>query len=398
MAGAVLLRSGYALTTTDQFPSTLPILALLFSIFSVIALVRSSRTRSSSISISLFLCIILATLPLLSGLVSGGATIIGTLAVVVTIVCAFAITSVIPFQTFVNWWVGVTRVVTVVAFLAHLTFVWLGLPFVGGTVTNVNGARYMNGWIVFLLELWDGSPSSRAMGPFWEPGLFASVLIIGLLLEICFREGGPRKQVIATLVVGLIISESTAGYLLLIPVMLALLARRFPRVGSYLTYFTVAALVVVWLKPGPFVSWLVGLNPSLFGKLDIDTFLSSTRSQSNWVNLAIFEQRPLFGWGPAGADAEFARRMDEWGVGAQTATSTYFLAAFGVAGIIYTVAWVASIWANMELPLFARVTVTICMLIILNKEPHFAILSTWILLFYFCREAERSRGQRARVV
>lgn len=77
---------------------------------------------------------------------------------------------------------------------------------------------------------------------------------------------------------------------------------------------------------------------------------------------------------------------------AQTSTSTYFLAALGIIGLLYTVGWLA-ILGDHNLSIGERIIILTCFLLILNKEPHSAILVTFMILFYFLSRVNIPRVQ-----
>lgn len=390
---AVIIRSGYALATVPAFPSTNFLVGILALGGSAFAVLRTDRRLTVPESAAYWFLLAFMIAPVLSGAINGRTSMRATLASVLTVVAAYSISRAVSVQTFAKWWVGTSVVLVAIALAAHVVFVWNGAVFPGEVVTNSNGARYFNGLVVFLLERWDGTPSSRAMGPFWEPGIFASVLIVALLLETCMRMEPARKAVVTTLVAGVIISQSTAGYLLLIPILLLIIVRKVPRLTAPLGVLTIGGASVLLLNPAPLVSHLISVSPTLFGKLAADQLAESTRLLSSRLNLYIFWERPFFGWTASGADVEYLRLMEDWGAQAQTSTSTYFLAAYGVVGGLYTLAWLVAILANRDLAVFPKIAFSVCILVILNKEPHFAMLSSWLLLFYLLRAGFESQGR-----
>ncbi|GAA4118566.1 hypothetical protein GCM10022249_23460 [Enteractinococcus coprophilus] len=296
--------------------------------------------------------------------------------------CGYLLSQAIPFDIFVHWFCGAMAVFSLIALAAWLLFIVFELPLVGNEVINYNGAVYNNGVIYFLLLGWDGLPIDRSMGPFWEPGLFASFIVIALLAEISFRIAPVRKWVIVSLLLGIVIAQSTAGFLLVIPALALALFRRRTTITGVIAFFISLLALTAYTQLESIIRRLIAFNPELFGKLEQEALQSSSRMKVLDLNFQIFSDSPLIGWGFEGANQEVWDQMASSGVAAQTSTSTYFLAALGIVGLLYTLGWFA-VLLDTSISLSERVIILICFLIIVNKEPHNAILVTFVFLFYF---------------
>lgn len=389
VSALVLISSGYALTTTPVLPSTLPFLLLLFfGLLASLFVLRLEIPRGRNWR-SLILAALIALVSMVSALVNSAASLPGVLWIPLLIFVAFLFSQLISFDTFINWFIGCMTIFALLAFVVDFLFVTLGLPLMGYEVTNTNGAIYANGLIVFLFIDWDGALVDRAMGPFWEPGLFASFLIIALIFEISYRRFPARKWVVISLIAGVFVARSTAGYLLLLPVLALFLFKRRTTLARFFAGFTSLILLASFILLDRIVGWLVSIDPDLFGKLERDALMSSTRYNVFALNLSLFSEAPVIGYGFPGAGSEVVSRMSEWGVSAQTSTSTFYLAALGLFGIIYTLSWF-SILMDRQLFPSERIVILTCFLIILNKEPHTSLLVSVIILFYF---VSRSKGE-----
>lgn len=395
---AVLMRSGYALTTTTEFPTTVPILFLMAVILSLFALLAPNLILVPPTLVAPWVCLALLVISLNSSLWSKSAELSVWIVFMLTIVASYSLSRVVQFQTFVSWFVGAIASFSVVAVLAQFLFVWLKLPIPLRVISNVNGAEYSNGFVVFFLTMWDGSLINRALGPFWEPGVFASFAILAMLLETSFRKAGPRKWVLALLVLTVLVSGSTAGYVLLLPVMWLPLMHRFPRFGVPVgAVMLIAAFVGVFFF-NRLASGLTSISPSLFSKLNDDSVSSITRVNSLFLNLALFEESPWVGWGLNGATQEYVGRMADWNVAAQTSTSLYFLAAFGLGGVLVSLFWVFAVWGCRDINTYSKLAVLTCLFAVLNKEPHIFNMATWTLLFCFLSRGEPDGGSEPNVV
>lgn len=382
LTGIILVLSGYALTTTPVLPRTLHVaLGLMAVLFIWLVLTGKPLVTQGNWLPFAFAAILIGT-ALLSALLQANASLAGTLQVPVLILCGYLLAQAVPFDVFVNWFCGAMAVFSLVAVVAWLLFIVLAFPLVGGDVTNYNGAVYNNGLVYFLFVGWDGTPIDRSMGPFWEPGLFASFIVFALFSEISFRTGPVRKWIFVSLVLGIIVAQSTAGFLLVIPALALILLKRRSAITGFIAYLASLLALIAYSQLESIIRGLIAIDPELFGKLEQEALQSSTRMNVFDLNLDIFSESPLIGWGFEGANQEVWSRMATTGVAAQTSTSTYFLAAVGVVGLLYTFGWFA-VLLDTNISVSERVTILICILVIINKEPHSAILVTFVYLFYF---------------
>ena len=62
--------------------------------------------------------------------------------------------------------------------------------------------------------------------------------------------------------------------------------------------------------------------------------------------------------------------------------TTFFLAAFGVGGIIYSLAWLYGVFSQEGVTLLSKIIVFIYVISMLSKEPHYYFSLTYIFLFY----------------
>ena len=155
--------------------------------------------------------------------------------------------------------------------------------------------------------------------------------------------------------------------------------------------FVLVALIAV-LGYESLFAFLNDIAPQIFHKLvETESQTTMTRTMGPIINLQIFAQKPLFGWGFTGAATQFAKHLG-FRIVAQTATSTQLLSAIGICGSVYTLAFVYPLFAKKSakvLYFVDKAILAICMIAIVNKEPHVFFLTTWMLMFYFfefCRK------------
>lgn len=138
---------------------------------------------------------------------------------------------------------------------------------------------------------------------------------------------------------------------------------------------------------------LAAINPTLFSKL-VETTSATTYTRLNapLVNLELFIQKPIFGWGFTGAAAQYSSYMNNRLV-AQTSTSTQIMSAIGFLGIIYTLMCLLPVFSKRKLAHLSLIDKTIIfasLLLIVNKEPHIYFAITWLILFYINQNSQIS--------
>lgn len=237
----------------------------------------------------------------------------------------------------------------------------------------------------------------RSMGVFWEPGVFASVVIMTMLVEFYYTEGKTSAYRLILYTVGVLLSGSTAGILILLILLVAYLWRRWNFERYRLANFAFVALIALGLSfYETLFQWLYEVNPDVFGKLmETTSETTATRLNAPMANLQIFLQSPVFGHGFTDAATLFTSFMGiegEWNIVAQTSTGTQMLAAIGICGVAYTLAFFVPLFLGKKsgLGFVSRIAIAAIMLLITNKEPHLHIALTWLLMFLCVSKKEPS--------
>lgn len=296
---------------------------------------------------------------------------------ILMIFTAFLISEIVPFNRFINGYTAGMKYITIVSlfFYTLWNFFDYRLPF---NILQTRFTSYYNGIVYFQLI---HSPD-RNIGIFWEPGLFASFLVIALIFQIIFKETRNRFTFVI-LVLGLLSTQSTAGYLL-IPflIILYILKRVDTWVGLLFVYLLLTLGVLLNLFSSQILDVLATINPRMFGKFINDSLTLNTRLIGPILNLRIFLSSPIIGVGFSNATKLFVENSLSFNIGSQTSTSTYFLSSMGIGGIIYSLNWLKGI-NRIKANRLSRISILIVFLIILNKEPHNSILVTYCIMFYF---------------
>ena len=298
----------------------------------------------------------------------------------------------IPFYLFSKYYIRTLKVISIISLLGYyiLNFTSLNLPF--ATFKNINDVEYYNGIFFFAIKSFAGGYDNigidRNIGTFWEPGLFATFILIAIILEL-WNKNKTSKLTILIFLITLYTTKSTYGYLMLVPISFELLTKVLNKRFSFsLTIFLITIVVFLNYKLNDFISWLVQINPRLFSKLIDESNSFNARIESPLTNLRIFENNYLFGAGLGNTENLFSNMT----IGAQTSTSTYFLAAFGFLGIAYTLLFIYGILSYKEVNLSSRLVFLIIILTQINKEPHIYFTTTFIFMFYFLINTRNRRS------
>lgn len=375
----VAFNSGYALKVTDT-GSVLTIPLLLLPILTLMMLFRATR-RSRRLLLCYVVFVVAFALSFAAHV--SFSTLVNTAIPLLTVSLAYVVVTRIAFTDFAAAFVVFMRVAVGLALGVYVLTNWLGVDLGLPVICNSNGVAMESAWLFFLLR--DSVGASPAMGPFWEPGVLASFTAIAAVLEIT-RDG--RQTSVPALIVfalGLLATRTSAGFILLLLVVLVWVAHRFKR-AAVATAMTGALLVVLVIAfPGTLVS--LGRNseiPAIADAFDVEAMSTGTRVNSPQINLLVFAESPVFGAGLGEVGARYASYTASLlAADSQTSTSTYMLAALGLLGAAYTLFWCLGILRSRWLSFAERVLVLSIFLLIVNKEPHMAMVASYCFMFYF---------------
>ena len=370
----VMLNSGYYLAVVND--SYVPLVLLI--VFSVFHLIRARSFSIPTDSNAVFLLIILigilfSTVYNLSiqNLLSGGR-------VAITMLCAYILLIHIDISSFINQY---TKLIRTIILLSIIIFICSNIGLTSSLpIVSMGNMNYYN-----LIIVTQGASSTRASGIFWEPGVFASHIIFATLFDIYFTKKTISIRNIVIYIIGIFLAASSAGVLMMLLVFIGYFFRRY-NLGTKRTYqflfFVLAIIFIIFYET--FFEWLAMMNPEMFSKL-VETSSSTTFTRMNApiVNLEIFWESPLFGWGFTDAATQFAVNINN-SLAAQTSTSTQILAAIGISGIAYTLLCLAPLFSKKKLSYLSFVDkfiIASSIILIINKEPHIYFAITWLLLF-----------------
>lgn len=372
-----IYSSGYALSTVYLFHILFEAFFAYLFLYAIVAIHFKEKMNFFTISFILFFVMILATF-----LNAGMTTSITYLTLIFKIIIAFGIVSLYEFEDFIKIFRYTIVVVSVVSLIGYFIINILNTSMNLPVINNVNNVPYAVGYIFFYIT----EIPERNMGIFWEPGLFATFLIIALVFELVFKKTKPNILIIILLMATVITTNSSAGYgLLLFVPCLAIIKYSSAIKDKYLRFiatggsFLVASITILNYSN---IFEVLGLseNPTVL-KIMGDQIGEQSRMLAINHNLSLFIEKPIFGLG-------FGEAYEKAKYFSDTSTSTFLLAVFGLLGAIYTLLWMIGVMNyKIQINKTINILILIVFLLILNKEPHLDILSTWCILFYFLKPA-----------
>lgn len=237
--------------------------------------------------------------------------------------------------------------------------------------TNSNDVTFSVGYIYNFIT----AEPIRNCGPFWEPGVYASWLILAFVL--LNYNSGIRHKVLCNVIIILTIltTVSAAGYVLFL-LALALLSfnisRRSKSKLAFVAPITFVIIAAVLFMSG-FIENMISSNKFL-AELNSDALLNSSRLLAIEQNMELFWKSPFFGFGQSYVIANTINVSN-------TAGSFYLLSSFGILGITYTLAIFYGIFRQRGLTFIEKLLVAIIFFIIINKEGQYDYMMNWVLVF-----------------
>lgn len=275
-------------------------------------------------------------------------------------------------KVFIKIMLWVTIMSFVGYFLANNTSILNVFP----KFINSNGVEYRIGFVFnYIIEI-----PERNCGIFWEPGIFATYLILALSFEI-IRKPSQRINFIHVIifVIGLFTVNSTAGYLLgVICILLFFVTklgkRKIGIVPSIISLFFLAMFLIVLFNLDIIIMNSFLINNRYIAKLLTSNLENSARITVISHNLKMFMKSPLSGQGIV----EISRNMITF---ADISTPTYILSMFGILGLSLTWYIFRGVFRQRNINVYVKLVFTGILIAIISKEPHLEILFTWILIF-----------------
>ena len=285
-------------------------------------------------------------------------------------------------KTFTKIMLFVTLVSLVGYALANSTNILNILP----RFKNINGVEYAIGIVFNFITM----IPERNCGIFWEPGIFATYLILAIVFEILamrHNSESKKKNIIHIVIfaIGLLTANSTAGFLLgVICVLFFFVSHNAmnKKTQMLLNLFSIGLLVLSLIALANLDSII--MNTALINNKYIAKLLSSNLEESArvtvvWHNLEVFFNNFLCGAGiyeVSLLDVQFA----------DISTVTYILSVFGVLGLTYIGCIIKGVFQQKNINAYSKLIVFVVLIAVTSKEPHLEMLFTWILIFALLKD------------
>lgn len=381
LAFVILITSGHPLSTVPGNLNYYSLIPLIFFIYFRLKR-KNIRLPKSIFSYAFFLFIFLT---FSSFIFNSNISILTTnIKFLLVIIFSYMFCLLVPFNLFSKYYIFFLKFISVTSLIGYsiLNFTSYNLPL--STFKNVNDVEYYNGVFFFAIKsfgVYGNTGVNRNIGSFWEPGLFATFLLIAIVLELWQKKKSSKLTIIIFLV-ALLTTKSTFGYLMLLPISLLIFSKILNKNLSFtFSSFVIGCFLFLAFNFNDIALRLVNINPDLFSKLIEESNSLNERIESPLINLKIFSNNYIFGAGLGNTENLFKTMT----IVSQTSTSTYFLAAFGFLGISYTLLFIYGALSFKKVNIISRFIFLIIILSQINKEPHIYFTSTFILMFYFLK-------------
>lgn len=308
-----------------------------------------------------------------------------------TLSSAYFLIRTFSFSTFASLYVKTMIVICVLSLFFYAFFAISGFDFSSSVIKRTSSVFLNNFFSVFYWINRDGSSVIRLQGPFWEPGVFATFLCLGLLLYFCFwKKRNPLIPLLFLLCV--VLTFSTAGYIIVLFVFSFVFCKKNKGLPSRLfPIFFFEALLAVFVFWEPLSSFLGHYAPALFGKVATENSSFTTRAYSWLYGLKVFAENPFFGFGGQTArDLYFALiAKDSISIDAFTSTLGYLAASFGILGLLCYFLPFFGIFFIRNYSISEKLFLLILYVLLTNQENQSTLYFAQIIYFYLALNIKR---------
>lgn len=298
------------------------------------------------------------------------------------IVCSFFLIRLFTLRQFARMFVGVNLAIALISIVIFLftTIAGRDLSMEIFQKSNLNFVSSFFG--VFFKN--QTNYNTRLQGPFWEPGVFATFSLISILLYHYFFD---KKRFFVPLFFSFVIvlTKSTAGYLILIPIWFLIFVNNLSRKDkTFMFVLSFIFAVFLYLYFPMIIGYLSSVMPNVFGKIaDMDVSFV-TRLTSLSYGFEIFKTSPFFGVGGVTARNLYFNlaNADELSIDAFTSTFGFFLAAYGSVGALLYLMPVAGIFMSKKLGFDSKAILIVIYFLLTQKESHVEVMAIQILYYF----------------
>lgn len=280
-------------------------------------------------------------------------------------------------------------IINVTLFLALSTIIGTFLLRNTTLLNNLPEGISGNGWTYKIGIIYNYLPviENRVMGLFWEPGILASYLSVGLIVYITTLKDkihGKNLLYIGLIIWSIILSTSSAGYILVVLSITLLSVRGLKNESGYrflFRFLTLIILIIGLLSIEEIINFFGLTDNEYVKKLLFSNIENSSRFLAFDNNIKGWLMRPIFGYGLTDAQSAAIQFYD-------VSTTTYLMILFGIGGLVYTILFIYGI-LNKKMNSYMKLLIIAMLFIIINKEPHYYNLATWLILFVLLKNERR---------
>ncbi|ENL1186315.1 hypothetical protein AB4S96_000250 [Vibrio vulnificus] len=367
----MFLTSGYVLLSTSYGIAMYGLAAV--SVVFMLGDVVLNGKKISKLLVWFFLSLI--TIVVLSSFVNNSLNSIHSLIKMFIIISfSFFYCTVYSAKDAAKSFLNIFYIISIVSLLLYFSINLVNITIPSIQIVNSNDITYH---YIGIYSYFDGFMQFRNNAIFWEPGIFASFLVLALYMEMYFYNS-ERFVRVFVFFVALITTLSSAGIVLFFLFLLSLIIKY--RVSfKIILIFAIFSLLVL----GVLYMVLDVINThSIDPMRSINKLMNPTETERDRIEspinlLYLFSLNSFFGLGLDGATNEYSRLSTL----SLTSTSLFYLSSFGIMSIILFMPAGAFLWTNKG-RFFEALIILLMYVIIINKELHLYFTSQYLVMFY----------------
>jgi len=314
------------------------------------------------------------------------------------LIFSYLFVSIYSFDTFVKWFIRILVFICIYSLLffsiQQITYVNFNTGFFDSVIRSYDNYFYL--FFDYTDRFYNTFFDARLMSLFWEPGFYATILLIGLVLEINFKKTNWFN--VCLFIICILFTKSTAGYILLLPILFLIISKILKGKTRFFILSTILiSTLFLFIFFDKIIILLSNYLPSVFGKIEEGAVSLTTRIYSPYYYFKVFLQKPFFGWGGYTANEIYMSIVPESLVDARTSTSGYVIASLGFIGFLYTILPIIGIWRLDKIKGYEKLMIMIIFICIINKENHFSILVSNIIMFYLILNIKKKKTNDSEV-
>ncbi|MEZ8186032.1 hypothetical protein ACED29_09430 [Shewanella sp. 5S214] len=347
-----------------------------FAACSILLMLGDIILRKKQVSFSLLIFLFLTlVVTVLSSFVNNEVNSINSAVKMIIILCfSFVYCTNYTIEKSISSSLNIIFVLAIVSLVLYFSVNLMGVSVPSLKIINSNDVVYHYSGVY---SYFDGFMQFRNNSIFWEPGIYASFLIIALYMELFFYNN-ERKTRIFIFVTALITTLSSAGIILFFLYIISIIIRF--RVSAK-SLFSILVGFIVFAGAIYMVIDVInshGIDPMRSINKVINPSDTESERMTSPINLLhIFYLNPYFGLGLDGALNEYTKIAKI----SLTSTSLTYFACFGIMSFIFVFPALLFLYLTRTFIIQAAI-VTLVYFLIINKELHLFFISQYLIMFY----------------